>query len=510
VELTVFNGLPEKANIYDDLGNHLNIVSYLWDDKFNVYGAVHKSSNDRMLGMFLFCKGEKGMFVHKLSTFRVHAPFTMKLVENENSLVVELVDGHNLKGELPGWPRCEDVVDSQDKAAPFQSPVGVHREMYGFDGDGNMVSSAFYDLKGGLVEDIQGIAKREITWTDGRKTGEAFYSADELLAKLTHTYNEAGLLVARSAVDANGKPALDYFGFSVYEYKYGKRNRVVKETRKDIAGQPVEIHEYTHAKFSQIETHKVLDGQGKLATTYVNTFNKKGGRTEFAVYDGDAAAKKLKVDLNGVALYRFSYTDKGRLLKESRHGTTQVMDEKGNQDYILANAMDGWALIENNYNKEEERKIDTTVRTRVDGNGNRVFVETSDGDGMLMDRVERTFQGNVALSGVKTVFEKRLPVKKLFLDGSDKTLQVALLQHNSDGLLMEMAYFNDDEKTAALAADGFHKLVRTYAEDQKPETISYFDLAGVKVKTTKYEYGDDGSLKSTTHYDAEGKVIPAK
>jgi hypothetical protein len=510
VKLVTFNGLPEVADIYDDLGNHLNIVSYLWDDKFNVHGAVHKSANDRMLGMYLYCKGEKDMFVHKLSTFRVHAPFAMKIIENENSLVVELVDGHNLKGELPAWPECEDVTEAQEKAGPFQSPFGVHREVYSFDESGNLLSSASYDLKGGLVEDIKGIAKREVQWTDGLKTGEAFYSADELLARLVFTYDEKGLMKSRSSVDANGKAAVDYFGYASYEYEHGKRDRVVRETRKDIAGKPVEIHEYTHAKFSQVESHKVLDGQGNLETTYFHTFNKKGARTEFAVYDGDAAARKLKLDANGVALYRFKYTDKGRLLKESRHGTAQVVDEKGNQDFVLANAMDGWALIENTYNKEDERVIDTTVMTRVDGNGNRLFIETLNGDGVLLHRLEKTFQGNVALTGVKTLFEKTLPIKKLFLDGSEKVLQVALLQHNADGLLMEVVYFNEDEKTPALATDGYHKLVRTYTEDQKPETIAYFDLAGVKVKTTRYEYSEeDGTLKATRHYDAEGKEIPA-
>ena len=509
VKLLTFNGLPEVANIYDDLGNHLNIVSYLWDDKFNVYGSVHKSANDRMLGMYLYCRGEKGMFVHKLSTFRVHAPFAMKLIENDNSLVVELVDGHNLKGELPAWPECEDVTEAQDKAGPFQSPFGVHREVYSFDEGGNLLSAASYDLKGGLVEDIKGIAKREILWTDGRKTGEAFYSVDELLARLVYNYDEKGLLKSRSSLDGNGKPVVDYFGYSAYEYEYGKRDRIAREIRKDIAGAPIEVHEYTYAKFSQVESHKVLDAQGNLQTTYFHTFNKKGARTEYAVYDGDAAAKKLKLDANGVALYRFAYTDKGRLLKESRHGTTQVVDVEGNQDFVLNNAMDGWALIENSYNKERESDIDTTVMTRVDANGNRLFVETMNGAGVLLHRLERTFQGNVALSAMKTIFEKTLPTKKLFLDGSDKVLQVALLQHNADGLLMEMAYFAEDEKTPALAADGFHKLVRTYTEDQKPETIAYFDLAGVKVKTTKYEFGEDGALKATLHYDAEGKVIPA-
>jgi len=508
VKLTKYDGLPEIANIYDDMGNHLNIVAYLWNDEFKVEGAVLKSAADRMLAMYLYCPGTTNMYVHDLSTFRVHAPFTRKLIYGETSLVVEFVDGHDLKGELPMWPKCEDVEEAQEKAEPYQSPFGVHREVYSFNADGNMTSYARYDLKGVLVEDIRGIAKKDVTWKDGRIAEESYFTADDLLARFLYVHDEKGRVKSISVVDSKGAPTLDYFGAAYYEYTRDKRGRVEQETRKDLQGAPYEIHQYTYAKFNQAEVHKVLDGDGTLQTTFVNTFNKKGTRLELAVYDGDPNAGKLKVDFNGVALYRYEYTLKGKLVKESRHGATQIVDKDGKQDYQLANGLDGWALIENAFDEEDAKKLLSTTYVRVDDNGNRVLDEFVNAEGRLQYRLERTFDNNVLLSYLKTVFdEQRMPTKKVYYDAGDTVLRVALLQYNADGLLMEIAYFLEDEKTPVLNPDGYHKAVKAYREDQKPQSETYFDANGMKVKTTLFEYAEDGKFKGRKHYDSEGKPI---
>jgi hypothetical protein len=508
VKLLKYNDMPETADIYDDMGNHLYIISYLWDNEFTVYGCVEKSSNDRMLAMHLFCKGESDYFVHDLSTFRVHAPFVRKIITFDNSMTVEYRDGHNAKGELDVWPECKDVTDWQDKAGPYQSPFGVAKEVYNFDADGNLGLSARYDLKGALVEDINGVAKREMTWENGLITQEAMYSADEMLAKYVYEHDEKGNITRKSALTADGQKAADYFGVSVYDYERDKRGRVTRESRKDVADQTLEIHEYTYAKYNQVETHKVLDGQATLLTTFKATYNKKGARTELGVYEGEAEIGKLKIDLNGVALYRFEYTDKGKLLKESRHGTTQVVDKDGKQDYQLVNALDGWAILANTYDKDGE--YESALSVKVDALGNKVFEELLDKEGLLTHRIERKFDGPTLTGSSKTTFNKEgIAEKKFLLDPTDKVVAVGVLQHNSDGQLMEMAYFLEDGTTPQVGPEGFHKQVKTYDEDGKIKSDAWFDVTGLKVKTTMFEYGEDGALKATKVYDATGKEITA-
>ncbi|MBM4352335.1 MAG: hypothetical protein FJ109_00845 [Deltaproteobacteria bacterium] len=506
VKLVKYNDMPENADIYDDMGNHLYIISYLWDSDFNVYGCVEKSSNDRMLAMHLFCKGESDMYVHDLSTFRVHAPFVRKIITLENSLTVELRDGHNAKGELDAWPECKDVTEWQEKAGTYQSPFGVSKEVYNFDADGNLVMSARYDLKGALVEDINGVAKREVAWENGLITQESFYSADELLARYVMEHDDKGNVTRKSAQTQDGQKAADYFGISVYEYERDKRGRTTREVRKDVADRIVEVHEYTYAKYNQVETHKVLDGQGTVLTSFVSGYNKKGARTDLSVYEGEAKDGKLKADFNGVALYRFDYTDKGKLLQESRHGTTQVVDKDGKQDYQLVNALDGWALLANAYDKDGKHESSTAVK--VDGLGNRVFEEFSDMDGVLVHRIERKFDGPTLTGSVKTTLTREgVPEKRFLLDPQDKVLMVGVMQHNSDGLLLEIAFYLEDGTTPQLSPDGFHKLVKAYDEDGKIKSETCFDVTGLKLKTTMYEYAEDGTLKGTKTYDAEGKEI---
>jgi hypothetical protein len=508
VKVTLFNGIPELADIYDDMGNHLNIVSYLWKD-FKVTGSVFKSANDRMLGMYLFCEADKTLYVHPLSTFRVHAPHTLKVLVADGSMIIEMIDGHNAKEELPAWPRCESIAKGkapQEKL--YQSPFGVHKQVFTFHEDGNLISQASYDLKGGLVEDLRGIAKTETKWDQGRKLEEASYTADELLSRYLFEYDERGRVTLKSVVDKDGKPTVDYFGVAFYVYQHDKRDRPARLIRKDVTGKAYETHEYTYGKYHQVESELVIDGQGTIQTTYLHTYNKKGARTEYAVYDGDRKVGKLKLDSNGVALYRYHYSDKGRLLTESRHGTTQIVDAEGKQDYILANGLDGWALITITYNEEKEHVIDQTELVRVDTSGNKIFDEVSGEEGKLMYRIDRTFAGSTLTESVQTLYDDQgIAAKKIYQDGSKTVVRVALLKYNSDGLLMEEALFAEDEKTPTVAVEGYHKMLKAYTEVQKPQSESYFDMTGNKVKTVMYEYKEDGSFKGTKSYDAEGKEI---
>jgi hypothetical protein len=507
-KLTRYEGRPERADIYDAMGNHLSIVAYDWDNDFKIWRSVYKTAANQMLKMFLYCPVDNDIYVHPLSTFRVHAPYTLKVLSTDNSIIAEHVDGHNELGVLPTWPKCEDVVASQAKGGPYQSPFGLHKQVFNFDESGELLGSASYDMKGGLVEDIRGIAKREYTWEEGRKTAEALYTADELLSRYLFEYDEAGRVTRKKVVDKEGKAVLDYFGVSIYEYTYGKRDRVAKELHKDAVGTLVWTHEYEYGKHQQLALHKIFDGQNTLQTTMVHTFDKKGAREEYAIYDGDQQAGKLKSDVNGVALYRFTYTDKGRLIKESRHGTTQVVDAEGKQDYLLVNALDQWALIVNTYDAEKERDVISTQSVRVDNAGNKVFEEWTNVERRLSYRIERTFEDDLLASAIRTDYSpKGLAVKRTYTGADATVLYVALLTYTSNELFMEESYFAEDGTTAAMAAAGYHKMRREYNEDQTTKSDTYFDDAGNKVKTLMYEYKDDGSFAGTKTYDAEGKEV---
>lgn len=391
VELTIHDGLPESAMLYDDMGNQVNMVSYLWSEEHELTGAVYKTANDRMLGMYVYCKGAKDLFVHDLSTFRVHAAFARKVVLSKEQISVAFVDGHDPAGELPMWPECAELAQAQEKAAPYQTPRGIHRQVFDFDAAGSLLSAAQYDLKGQLVEDLYGVARRTVIWADGRVAEKAVYSPQGLMVKHLFRYDDKGRTTHKAVVDTQGNPALDYFGAVAYEYEYDDQDRVTRETRKDVAGAAYEVHAFEYGIFDQVTNHRVLDGNGKVLTTYVHEFNNKGARTGLAVYDGDSAGGRLKTDYNGVAVYRFEYNDKGKMLKESRHGSRFAGSQDGVSEDWLVNGLDGWAFIEHSYDSRG-RSLEGTRRVRVDDQGKPVHEERLNSDGEVISyRLERPF-----------------------------------------------------------------------------------------------------------------------
>ena len=301
---------------------------------------------------------------------------------------MQFVDGHDQEGKLPVWPECDELAVAQEMAAPHESVQGVHRQVFDFDAQGNLTSAARYDLKGELVANLRGVARETWVWKDDKITERTLYSRRGPLASYRLSYDGKSRVAKKAVVDATSNPAPDYLGVAAYEFEYDGDDRVTRETRRNAAGAVFEVHTYDYAAFDQVARHKIMDGDGKVLTTYLHEYAKKGARTKLEVYDGDLAAGKLKADYNGVAVYRFEYTEKGKLARETRHGP---------QDNILVNGLDGWASIENNYDPGGWR-LEGTKRVRVDAAGNSVYEELLDGDGNRISfRLERPFPVRMVL-----------------------------------------------------------------------------------------------------------------
>jgi len=404
VELVRHHGQPEMAKIFDDAGNHVNIVSYLWNKELEVHGAVFKNAMDRMLGIHLYCRGDKDLFVHELNTFRVHRPFVRKVTLTKDRVGVQFVDGHDQEGELPFWSDCEELAWVRNKAALYQSPWGVHRQVFDFDQQGNLTGVAQYDLKGGKAEDLFGVAKKTFAWAGGKVREKAYYSKDKLLLKSVLQYDDKGRVVKRAMQDSGGSAVPDFLGVAAYEFQYDEGGKVSMDTRRNVAGEVFEHHTFEYGIFSQVTQHKVLDGKGKVRTTYVHEFNDKGARTKLGVYDGDSKAGKLKLDYNGVAVYLFEYTDKGKLLKEARYGVLFSRGAVGTE-HLLVNGLDGWAVIENTYTPDG-RRLENTKRIRVDHSGKPIYQEVLDEDGRRISlRLQRPFPMRTVLGEIVEVMQ---------------------------------------------------------------------------------------------------------
>lgn len=514
VKMRSYNGIPESAAIFDMHGNQTATVNYLWTwpeakgtGKPTVTGAV-QLNEERMTApypIFYFCKGADALYVHLSTARHVNASFLKKVELAKEGVTVSNMTATNDKGQVAVWPdTCKDLEAFQAAPQAFEI-YGIHKQIFGFDPDGNLVRQENQDKDGGLAEDLYGRAKVEQGWKDGRMEDEAFYDKDGLVARYVYTFGEKGVLTKKDSVDAEGKPKKDYFGAAAYEYTYDARNRLAKEVRFDVAGAAYETHEYEYGKMAQVSVHRVLDGAGTLVTTYVHEFNDKGSRLSMSTYEGDPKDAKLKLDYNKVAIYRFKYNEKGEVLEMSRHGLTQIAGVDGKPDYAMTNALDGWAAMK--FNHDKEANLESTAVIKVDEAGNPVWEEVTDAKGN-QTRIDRTFEGATLKTYTKTTITDGLATKVVHYDAADKVTAVALLKNNDDGRVVEVAYFAEDEKTVARGPEGFHKQVMEYNDMGLLTKKTDLDETGNILKGTVFEY-EAGKLKATKQLGAGGVEIPA-
>ncbi len=516
VKVRSYSGIPETAGVFDAHGNQTATVNYLWKwpegkgtGKPTVVGAV-QLNEERMTApypIFYFCPTAEATYVHLSTARHVNASFLKKVELTKDGVTVSNMTATDDKGRVAVWPdTCKDLEAFQAAPQAFEI-YGIHKQLFGFDGEGNLVRQENQDKDGGLAEDLYGRAKVEQGWKNGRLEDEAFYDKDGLVARYVYTFNEKGVLIKKVSVDGEGKPKKDYFGAASYDYTLDARGRLAKEVRGDVAGAPYETHEYEYGKMGQVAIHRVLDGAGTLVTTFVHEYSDKGSRVSMTTFEGDPKDAKVKLDYNKVAVYRFKYNDKGEVLEMSRHNATQIAGADGKPDYMMTNALDGWAAMKFNHDKEGNLESNSIVK--VDEAGNPIWEEMTDIKGGQV-RIERTYEGTTLKAYAKTTLTDGVATKRVHFDAADKVTAVALIKNNDDERPVEVAYFAEDEKTMVRGPEGYQKLVMEYNDMGMLTKKTELDEAGTIIKGTVFEF-EGGKLKTTKQIGPGGvEVAPAK
>jgi hypothetical protein len=530
VALKTYEGIPEEAEIFDDMGQAVGLVTYLWerdgskvDSPPHVLGAVKKSPDQRMLGLHYYCTKGNQLYVHDLNSFRVHAAFARKVSVAKGDINIEYIAPKDVR--RPAWPTCADLADWHDgpTVQPFQTAYGIHRLHYSFDDSGNPVLVEYLDRLGKPAENLRGIHKRQMFWEDGRMSGQAWYSAAGLLSRYNYEYDSKGNILRRRVMDAQGQPGLDFFGVYTYDYERDSRERVTRQTRRDKNNDVVEIHEFTYAIYNQLETHVIKDGQGNIRTSLVHEYNKQGARVSLKSFEGDQSSGVLRLDENLVAIYNWEYSDRGRPIAESRHNGNLRAGDDGKEHHQLTNARDTWAIIK--YDYDEAGQVIRQVQIRVDGQGNPIYESAVDMRDRPVYRIARTFnEAGAMVSAVKTLFEEGIKTKEQILDGTEAVILVAKLGMDDDGNEVSRAWFAADEQTTADGPEGWHKKLTTLGDEGEPteerylglqenllETKAYVYSDGLPVRETWTKAGQDKPYKAITRqFDTEGNLKDTK
>lgn len=529
VKMKSYNGLVEEAEIYDDMGQQLYVITYLWewDNKDQeapaaITGSVRKTSDQRMVGVYQYCTNDGQLYVHDLNSFRVHGAFTRKVTITTQEIDVVMMT--RKAAERPAWPTCEDLKawENGPEVEAYQSPYGIHRERYGFDDKGNPVLVEYLDRDGKPSENLRGISKKQMRWEDGKMRGQAYYAKAGLISRFEYEYDAKGNILRRKVLDANGQPTQDFFGVCTYDYDRDSRDRVTRETRRDKDNNIIEAHEFTYGRFNQVEEHLVKNAAGAVLKAFVHSYNNKGARLSLKVFEGDPKDGNLKLDENLVAIYQFTYTDKGKPLDETRHNVNHKLEE-GVETYQLTNARDGWAQI--SYVYDDKGQVSHVRKIRVNESGNPMQEIGLDPNDRPVHRIEWTYDAaGTLVSGLKTLFEEGNATKEQILNDKNEVLSVALLASDSDGNITSRSWFKNDEQTKDVGPQGWHKMEAIFNSDGQPVRERFLDTQETELENHVFSYtnglivselwtkaGQEKAYKSITYtYDENGNLKDRK
>ena len=217
------NGLLDMQILfsYDDLGRLVREESFLSDGKVDGWEELVY----------------EGSLLREVNTFSADG---------------ELLTLHRYEHDDLGRITRDSLVNNSDfvlAVSEYEYASGAKSKWVLSTGTGILLGYVVYSYEDGISERAENYAPDGIAegytlkeFQNGRKMREAVYSADGTLVNEGRYTYEGGMLVKRSTVN-RGKES------GSVSFVYDADNNLVRETRLDVTGNPVEILEYEYRLF---------------------------------------------------------------------------------------------------------------------------------------------------------------------------------------------------------------------------------------------------------------------
>lgn len=259
--------------------------------------------------------------------------------------------GKRFEHDANGFVATETLLGPNDQ--PMLSPNGYSRIDYQWDGQGNLLQTDLFDLRGKPANELGRTASRSRTKYDANGNPiriEALNLKGDVTSIIKRTYDTPGNLLAIDFLDANEKPRTPSSEFGPFSrhvrqvFDYDEHDNCIRTAFFDADGKPVASASspirgvyvavaYKHDADGRITEITYLDAAGKptpirtrgpgssaeesKAARITQTYNARGQIVESAAWDVDGT---LTADPTGVARVAVVFDNDGRLIEETNYG----------------------------------------------------------------------------------------------------------------------------------------------------------------------------------------------
>lgn len=498
---------------------------------FSTISSTSRTVEDNMssnITRFIFLRDSLGHITRK--TFHSNNDYIL-----DRSITADNDGVYGQSYKLDSIGRIIEVLLLNKEMKPFQTGGGFSRVSFEYDKFSNYKSCTYYDLENHLTQSPNGWAKfEEIYDRYGNPIEERTYDTDLKLWKHEGAeikkweYNDKGFQIAWSFCDANGKPCMSDYQYSISRSRYDNFGQEIEISYFDANGEPVMAYdEYSILRFeydgagNQI-SWSAYDIKNKPCYTkegyskWQALYNKNQCPIEQIYYGIDG---KPCLTNKGYSKVINTYNFENQLIEEQFFGTDgkpcikegnlsivkYAYDERGNKCEESYYGKDGSPILcQNKYHKKIMRYNDLgdVQETR--------FFDTSDipcitGNKYHCRRYTYDSQGRNTLIEYLDVNDR--------LCMTEEGLGAIMYEYDKNGNIIKGISY-DENKNICINNDGVSIVEHEYDESGLILSHSYYDtnykLCFNNEKgyaMVKYERDSKGLITKKSYYNEKGKLF---
>lgn len=364
----------------------------------------------------------------------------------------------------------------------------------------------------------------------GNMTRIAFYKSDGTTLQLSNEkvagwnikYDELGHEVERAFFDASGNPCAISYGYARKVSTYDSKGHLQSERNLSLSGglvlaNGVAGYDYVCDDRGNVIVSKPLGLDGKASASYFEKhckYDKFDNETECAYFVGGHAT----LCNEGYHILRSKYNSRNQCIETTAYNTSGAP---------MVTGKDGYFKMVNEYDSKGDR-----VKCKYYGtNGKPIECK----EGWASSTYEYDAFGNIVkqsffdVNGNPTNPSRMVPVgiskydkynnmvyiaaqdgKGHFIINPNQGWAIAKMTYDNRSNCTSSAYYDPNEKPI-LCKDGYHKVVKTYNNDDKVMTETYFGKDGKPmlvngVHKTKYDYNSSGNQTLIAFYGVDGRA----